>query len=276
MIPFLKMHGLGNDFVVLDAREKDIPLTLEQRCRIADRRRGIGCDQLIVLEPATRDGADVFMRIYNPDGSEAEACGNATRCVADLIMQEAGTDNITVETVAGLLPAVRESSDMGGGLITVDMGPARLDWDEIPLAREMDTAHLDLSVGGYSDPAAVSMGNPHCIFFVPDAEAVPLSEVGPAVENHELFPRRTNVEFASLRQDGSLRLRVWERGAGITQACGSGACATAVAAVRRGIAGRNVAIELDGGILILEWREEDGHVLMTGPVALSFTGEIEP
>lgn len=286
-LPFLKMHGLGNDFVVIDARRTPLTLQPAQRRLIADRRRGIGCDQLILIEPAEGrggedGGATAFMRIYNPDGSESGACGNATRCVASLLMAESGRDGVVIRTAAGLL----DCGTAPGGLVTVDMGPARLDWREIPLAGPADTLRLDLAVGGavggaagggtraLEGPCAVGMGNPHAVFFVEDAEAVPLAELGPLVEHHPLFPERTNVEVAQILSPGEIRLRVWERGAGITQACGSGACATAVAAARLGLAGRRSIVRLDGGTLALEWRE-DGHVMMTGPVATSFSGTLD-
>ena len=270
MIPFLKMHGLGNDFVVLDRRDGAPRLDAELARQLADRRFGVGCDQVIVLEPPTRDDADVFMRIHNPDGGEAEACGNATRCIANLVMEETGAEIARIETVAGLLTGRRQD---GGRVVSVDMGAPRLDWRDIPLAKAMDTLALPGSFAGYEKPCAVSMGNPHIVFFVPDAQAVALESVGPKIEHDPLFPARANIEFATIRADGSIDLRVWERGAGITLACGSGACATMVAAVRRGLTGRKAAIDLPGGRLEIEWREEDGHVIMTGPVALSFRGE---
>ena len=209
------------------------------------------------------------MRIQNADGGEVEACGNATRCVADMLMAEGGLSRVVIETVAGLLPAERA----GGGRIAVDMGLARLDWRDIPLAEPCDTLHLPIAHGALSDPVAVNMGNPHAVFLVPDAEAAPVAEAGPALEHHRLFPQRANIEFVQVLDRNSLRMRVWERGVGITQACGSGACAAAVAAIRRGLTGRKVQVILDGGALELEWRV-DGHVVMTGPVATSFTGEL--
>lgn len=270
MVAFTKMHGLGNDFVVLDARAHPLALTAEAVRHIGDRRRGVGFDQLLVLEPARDDDADLFMRIYNPDGGESGACGNGTRCVAALRMTEDGSETVTIETRRGLLAARR----LDDGRVTVDMGEALTDWAAIPLAGERDTLSLDgVTAGPLADPVAVGMGNPHCVFFVADAEAVDLATHGPAIEHHPLFPERTNVEVASPAGPDRLRLRVWERGAGITFACGSGACATAVAAIRRGLTGRRVALDLDGGRLDIEWRETDGHVLMTGPVATSFTGE---
>ncbi|MEE3626665.1 diaminopimelate epimerase [Nitrospirillum sp. BR 11752] len=268
---FLKMHGLGNDFVVLDARTTPLSLTGAQARVLADRRFGVGCDQIIILEPPQTAGADVFMRILNPDGSESGACGNATRCVASLIAAEgAGRDRLTVETISGLLPAVRHAD----GLVTVDMGPARLDWQQIPLAEPADTLSLDVAAGPLSRPCAVNMGNPHAVFFVDDAEAVDLPQWGPQLEHHTAFPERANIEVATVVAPGRVRMRVWERGAGITLACGSGACATLVAAARRGLTGRKADIVMDGGTLTIEWRE-DGHVLMTGPVATAFSGELD-
>lgn len=272
MLAFRKMHGLGNDFVVLDARTAPILLP-EARVRlIGDRRRGIGFDQLLVLEPAHDDSADIFMRIFNPDGSEAGACGNGTRCVAHLLMEEADTGSCIIETRRGLLSCRRQ-----GDFVSVDMGEAMLDWQDVPLSGETDTLHLPIQLGPLSDPAAVGMGNPHCIFIVDDAEAHELETLGPAIEHHPMFPERTNVELVSIRPDGSLRLRVWERGAGVTLACGSGTCATVVAAHRRGLVNARdtaIPVHVDGGLLEIQWRD-DGHVIMTGPVATAFVGEAE-
>jgi len=270
-IPFLKMHGLGNDFVVIDARSSKLSLTEAQVRAIADRRTGVGFDQLIVIEPPKTPGATAFMQIRNPDGSEAGACGNATRCVAHLLMEESGASAAVVETISGLLPSRAEP----GGLVTVDMGPARLDWREIPLAGPADTLLLDVAEGSWSGPVAVSMGNPHAVFFVDDVAAVPLERIGPILEHHPAFPERANIEFAQVLSPTRIRMRVWERSAGITRACGSGACAVQVAAVRRGLVGRRAEVVLDGGSLTVEWCQ-DGHVLMTGPVALSFTGVLQP
>jgi diaminopimelate epimerase len=271
-VPFIKMHGLGNDFVVLDARETPIPLSADQAAAIADRRFGVGCDQLIVLEPAKSDIADVFVRFLNSDGGESLACGNGTRCIASLLMGEASADHLIVETGAGLLDA-----EIGAdGLVTVDMGPAKLDWREIPLSEAVDTLHVPVGAGPLEDAVCVSMGNPHAVFFVDDAEAVQIEVFGPVVETHKTFPEFTNVEAASINADGSIRMRVWERGAGVTLACGSGACATLVAAVRRGlIDGRKADIIVDGGRLTVEWLP-DNNVLLTGPVATSYTGLLDP
>jgi diaminopimelate epimerase len=267
--PFIKMHGLGNDFVVVDARRQPFPLTDDQARAIADRREGVGCDQLLILEPPGNGSADVFLRIRNHDGGEVGACGNGTRCVAALVMGELGRDAITIETAAGLLQA----KAAGPARITVDMGEARLGWQDIPLSEERDTLHLGIENGPLADPVGVNMGNPHAVFFVEDVESLPLAELGPALEHHPLFPERANIGAAQVIGKDQLRLRVWERGAGLTRACGSGACAAAVAAARRGLTGRRVEVVLDGGTLTVCWRE-DGHVEMTGPVATAFHGEL--
>jgi diaminopimelate epimerase len=270
MVPFIKMHGLGNDFVVLDVRRNALALTENQILFLADRRRGVGFDQLVLIEEPQSTEAAARIRFFNGDSSEAGACGNGTRCVAAFLMDETDAENIQLETGSGVLSAWRSA----GGLVTVDMGPPRLDWTDIPLSEKMDTLHLPISAGDLSDPVGVGMGNPHCVYFVDDAESVSLAEIGPEIEHHSLFPERTNVEVASPNGDNHFRLRVWERGAGITDACGTGACATAVAAHRRGLSGRSVTLDLDGGSLNIEWRDEDDHVLMTGPVSTSFTGMV--
>jgi diaminopimelate epimerase len=273
--PFLKMHGLGNDFVVLDARTAALDLTPERRRVIADRRLGVGCDQLIVLEPPTEREADVFMRIYNPDGGEAGACGNATRCVASVVMDERKTDQVTVQTVAGLLESQKTGVGSNGlPVISVDMGLARLDWREIPVAQACDTNHMPVGIGPLQDPVGTNMGNPHATFFVEDAAAIPLDELGPKLEHDRFFPERANIGVAQLLDEGRLRLRVWERGAGITLACGSGACAAVVAASRRGLVPRKADVVLEGGTLAVEWLRDD-HVLMTGGIAVAFKGELD-
>ncbi len=266
---FLKMHGCGNDFVVMDERAHALGLTPTRAAAIADRRFGVGCDQFIVMEPGT-NGADVFMRIRNPDGSEAGACGNATRCVAHLVATETGRTDLIVRTISGDLPA----TILADGRVRVDMGAARLDWADIPLAGPMDTLHLDLARGGVADPAAASMGNPHATFFVPDMAAIDIDRIGPSLEHDPIFPARANIGFVQVLTPERIRLRVWERGAGLTLACGSGACAALVNAHRRGLTTRRAAVLVDGGELEIEWRE-DGHVLMTGPVATSFTGTLD-
>ena len=266
---FVKMHGLGNDFVVLDARERPLPLVAEAARSIADRRQGVGCDQVIVVEKPRAGLADAFMRILNADGGEAGACGNATRCVGDLLMRESGRDHVVIETVAGLLDVERRADSR----VAVDMGPARLDWRDVPLSGPCDTLHLELALGPLADPAACSMGNPHATFFVADVAAIDLAALGPVLERHKLFPERANIGVAQVVARDRLRLRVWERGAGLTRACGSGACAALVAAARRGLTARRATVALDGGELEIEWLA-DGNVLMTGPVATSFVGEL--
>ena len=266
-LTFTKMHGLGNDFVVLDARAAPLALTSAQVRAIADRRTGVGCDQLLVVEPPRNGTADAFLRIHNADGGEVAACGNGTRCVAAMIMAEKGAESALIETKVGIL----EARAGAAGEISVDMGPASLEWRNIPLARDADTMHLGIEAGLLADPVAVSVGNPHAVFFVDDAEAVPLDVVGPEIEHHPLFPERTNVEAAQVISSRRVRLRVWERGVGITRACGSGACATLVAAHARGLTERAADIDLDGGTLKIELRKDD-HVIMTGPAAVSFSG----
>jgi diaminopimelate epimerase len=258
---FLKMHGLGNDFVIFDARETPLGMDEDRARSLCDRRTGIGCDQLIVLEPS--EAADVRMRIWNSDGGEVESCGNATRCIATLI----GGD-CTIETAGGLLSA-SASEDAA----TVDMGKPRFGWDEIPLAYPMDTAVMPVGWEDLRDPAAVNVGNPHVIFFVPNAGAVLLDRLGPQIEQDPLFPERVNVNVASL-EDGALRLRVWERGAGLTKACGTGACATAVAAIRRKLVSTPVEVRLPGGTLTIEWVPGE-TIRMSGPAAHAFSGEVE-
>lgn len=269
-IPFVKMHGLGNDFVVFDARDHALVLTDAQIAAIANRRIGVGCDQLIVIGPARDSNSDAWMSIFNADGSEVSACGNATRCVAWVLMEQSGKSSVVIETKAGLLDA--ELRDVG--LVAVDMGPARLDWREIPLAKAVDTAHLGIAAGPLCDPVAVSMGNPHAVFFVDDAEAVDLTAWGPGLEHHEMFPERANIEVAQITGPDEIRMRVWERGTGITMACGTGACATVVAAARRGLTSRRARVVLDGGDLMIEWLPDD-HVLMIGPVATVFHGILD-
>jgi len=270
-IQFKKMHGLGNDFVVIDDRDGTLALGPTEASAIGNRRTGVGFDQLLILEVPTANGADVFMRIRNPDGSEAEACGNGTRCVASQVMDELGRDAANVETVAGILKTRRQPD----GRVSVDMGSANLDWQAIPLSEKIDTLNIGISAGPLNDPVGVNIGNPHAVFFVDDVSAIPLEEIGPELEHHPMFPERANIEVVEVTGPDQLRMRVWERSAGITQACGSGACAVAVAAHRRGLTGRKVDVMLDGGLLNIEWRD-DNHVLMTGPVAISYAGELDP
>jgi len=271
--PFLKMNGLGNDFVVVEARTAPFAPSAEAVRAIADRASGVGCDQLVSIEPSSK--ADAAVRFWNADGEEVGACGNASRCVGWLLMEASGRDEAVIETRAGLLRATRA----GERLVSVDMGEPGLRWDQIPLAEEMDTRGIELQVGPIDaphlhTPGCVSMGNPHVVFFVDDAEAAPVREVGPLIEHHPLFPEGVNVGFAQVVARDRIRLKVWERGAGQTKACGTGACAALVAAARRGLADRKATLELDGGELVIEWRESDGHVIMTGPAEVDFTGTL--
>lgn len=261
-LPFMKMHGLGNDFVVMDARKREVTVTADLARALADRHRGVGFDQLALIQ--NDHEADLALTFYNADGSLSATCGNATRCIAAYEMAAQGLNQIRLRTERGILIA----QDRGNGLTAVNMGAPLLEWQDIPLAAAMDTLHLPLD----GDPVATGMGNPHCSFFVDDAEAVDLAARGPEVEHHPLFPARTNVQFASLIGPDHLRMRVWERGTGITLASGSSSCAVAVAAARRGLTGRAVKLTLDGGDILIDWRE-DG-VWMTGPTAHVFTAEL--
>jgi diaminopimelate epimerase len=277
-LPFTKMHGLGNDFVVIDARRgkpaAGVEISAARAAAIADRRTGVGCDQFILIEDAPDGESHAFMRIRNADGGEVDACGNATRCIGAVLLDEIDGEEVRVRTGADLLTVRRA----GYGLVTVDMGIPRGDWDDIPLAAEADTLHLDLSCGPLSDPAAVSMGNPHATFFVDDIDSVPIALVGPELEHDPIFPERANIGVAQVLAPDRMRLRVWERGAGLTSACGTGACAAVVNANRRDLAGRRMVVVVDGGELLIDWREdrpgEQGRVFMTGPAATSFSGTI--
>jgi diaminopimelate epimerase len=273
-IGFRKMNGLGNDFVVLDARSRALGLVSDVVRAIADRKEGIGCDQIIALEPSRK--ADVFMRIWNADGGEVGACGNATRCVAALVAAERGEPKVSIETESAVLGAVVN----GDGSVTVDMGGPRFAWNEIPLSEPFhDTRRIELQVGPIDDPvlhtpSVVNVGNPHCLFFVDDVAAHDLARFGPMLEHHPLFPERANISLVQVTGPDALKVRTWERGAGLTRACGTAACAAAVAAARRELVGRKVRVSLPGGDLNIEWRESDGHTLMTGPYALDFEGTL--
>lgn len=269
-IPFRKMHGLGNDFVVLDAREAPIPLSPEAITRLADRHRGVGFDQLVLIEPAA-SGADARLRFFNPDGGEAGACGNATRCVGRLLMLEQDRHELVLETRGGRLAARRRPD----GLVTVEMAVPKLCWDEIPLAAPCDTTAVPIDVAGLPRPVAVNMGNPHAVFFVPDLGVIDIARLGPELERHPLFPERANIGFAQALDASTIRLRVFERGAGLTLACGSGACAAMVAARRKGLVGDRATLVLDGGPLAIEW-DGIGPVAMTGPAAFVFSGKLAP
>jgi diaminopimelate epimerase len=272
--PFLKMNGAGNDFVVVNALETPFAPTAEQARAIADRAAGQGCDQLIAIEPSGR--GDAFMRVWNADGGVVETCGNALRCVADVLMRASGKDRVVIDTAAGPTVAARAAD----GQVRVDMGPPRLAWDEIPLAEEMDTRGVELQVGPIDaplvhTPGAVSMGNPHVVFFTDRLDDGFVRGTGSLIEHHPLFPDGVNVGFADVRAPDRIRLRVWERGAGLTKACGTGACAALVACARRGLTGRSAVVEVDGGRLFIEWDEATGHVFMTGPVEVERTGVLE-
>ncbi len=296
---FIKMHGLGNDFVILDLRDGTAAPAPAKIAEIANRKTGIGCDQLIILAPKRNPEAALFMDIYNQDGSGAEACGNATRCVASLLMSETGDDMVVIETVSGTLPCWKEPD----GRITADMGEPKFGWKDIPVSHECDTLNLPLYLdlnpspdladarspspsgrggrgeaergeGLRSQPVGVNVGNPHAVFFVDNVEKLDVQKIGPRFESDKLFPNKINVEFVEVRSPTELRMRVWERNAGETHACGSGACATLVAAVRRGLADRKADIVLDGGTLSIHWRD-DNHVLMTGAAAHVFDGTLK-
>lgn len=273
---FLKMNGLGNDFVVVQTLTQSFDPTPEEIRAIAKRDGGIGCDQVIAIDPPKAEGASAYVRFWNSDGEETGACGNGTRCVAWLLMQSAGKTEVAFDTVAGRLSGVAA----GEKLVTVDMGPPRLAWNQIPLAEEMNTARVELQVGPIDapwvhTPVCVSMGNPHVVFFVdaPVSDAF-ATKTGSLVEHHPLFPEGVNVGFAYVESRDHIRLKVWERGAGLTAACGTGACAAQVAAVRRGLTDRKAKVEFESGALTIEWRESDGHVIMTGPVSMDFAGKL--
>jgi diaminopimelate epimerase len=263
LFPFMKMHGLGNDFVVIDARAQSLEMTESLARALGDRRRGVGFDQLAVIL-RTDSVADAYLKFYNSDGSTAGACGNATRCIARHLMDETGEETLSLETEHGILFA----KDMGDQITSINMGQPDLNWQEIPLSQDMDT--LELPIDG--SPTATGMGNPHCTFFVDDVDAIDLETQGPAFEHHPLYPERTNVQFAQVVGSDHIRMRVWERGVGVTLASGSSSCATAVAAARRGLTGRTVRIDLDGGTLHIDWR--DDGVWMTGGTMHVFSGTL--
>ena len=273
-LPFLKMHGLGNDFIVLDGRDGSPMPDAVQMQALAHRHLGIGCDQLMVLMPPV-DGVDVVLDMFNADGSVAGACGNGTRCVADLIMAERNTDKVVIRTISGDLPAWRTDKDAP---ISVQMGPVHTSWQDIPLTRDMDTLFLDLGLADFGSATALSVGNPHAVFFVEDAEAVDIEKWGPIAEQHPIFADRANIEFVSVIARDTIRMRVWERGVGVTMACGSGACAAAAAGILRGLTTHKQQVQLDGGILEIDWQDADsaagGQIIMTGAVATIANGII--
>lgn len=274
-IPFKKMNGIGNDFVVLDARGQGLALGAPAMRLIADRGQGIGCDQVIVLERSEK--ADVRMRIWNPDGSEVGACGNATRCVAALLTDETGRSDVTIETGGGLLGAHVEGLER----ITIDMGEPRFGWADIPLAEPFhDTRAIELQIGPIDapvlhSPSVVNVGNPHAVFWVDDVDAHDLGRAGPLLENHPVFPERANISLAQVTSPTTIKVRTWERGAGLTKACGTAACAVAVCAMRKKLVERNVRVSLPGGDLLIEWTPAN-RILMTGPAELEFQGRLEP
>ena len=265
-LQFIKMHGLGNDFVVLDGRQEPINLATEDVRAIADRRTGIGCDQLITLKNSGK--ADVFMAIQNADGSTAEACGNATRCIGALIMAETQGKTASIETDVDLLHCQSENDG-----VRANMGKPRFNWADIPLAEERDTLHVELNVGALKDPVAVNVGNPHVVYFVPEVDKVDLASLGPMVETYPLFPERVNVNVVEIISPNEIKLRVWERGAGITRACGTGAAASVVAGVRRGLLERKTKVQLLGGTLDVHW-DEDDNVYISGAAEISYHGEL--
>lgn len=273
---FRKMNGLGNDFVVFDARKRSLAMDEAKARAIADRRTGIGCDQLIVLEPSSK--ADVTMRIWNNEGGEVESCGNATRCIADILFDEKKASRATIDTKGGFLVAEKG----GDRLVTVDMGAPRFDWQDIPLSEKFhDTRYIDLHVGpvdapSIDRPSVVNVGNPHCIFWVKDLDVVDLAKIGPMLEHHPLFPRRANITLARIDARDRVVIKVWERGAGLTKACGTAACAVMAAGFRLKRLDAQATITLPGGDLFMAIRESDGHVIMTGPVEYEFEGDLPP
>ncbi|HCM84092.1 MAG TPA: diaminopimelate epimerase [Alphaproteobacteria bacterium] len=270
MIPFKKMHGLGNDFVVLDARKNSIELTSKQIVAIADRRRGVGFDQILVMEPSGH--ADFFMKVINSDGTTDTVCGNGTRCVARLFFEETGKDKVVIDTIGGVVYA-----EEAGDLVRVNMGQPRTNWQEMPIAKDVDFKNLKFEEFPELPPAIVaSVGLPHTVFFIKDAEAVDVAGLGSKLEVHTMFPQRTNVEFCHIVGPHHIRMRVWERGSGVTEACGSGACSVLVAAVQRGLVKDWAEIQMDGGSLHIEWRKDDNCVYMTGPAAHAFSGFLDP
>lgn len=274
-VSYLKMNGLGNDFVVIDARKRVLTFTDDKVRWIADREQGVGCDQLIIMEEPKDEEADIFMRIYNAEGGEVDACGNATRCIGHLMAEELGRPDVVIETNAGLLRSVKD-----GDQVTVDMGVPRLQWQLIPLAEQFeDTTGIELQIGPIDapvlhTPSVVNVGNPHAIFWVDDLDAHDLGLAGPLLENHPVFPERANISLAQVISEDHIKVRVWERGAGLTKACGTAACAVGVAAVRKGFVTGKVDVELPGGILQIEWRDSDKHIMMTGPYENEGEGEL--
>jgi diaminopimelate epimerase len=272
-LSFRKMHGAGNDFIVLDARERAVEISAEKAQWLCDRHLGIGCDTLVMLEPSAE--ADVAVRFINGDGSVSATCGNATRCVADLLMRESGHDVARIATGGGVLAASRNAA----GLITINMGTPKFGWAEIPLSESRNTLHLGIEMGLMADPVAVNMGNPHMIFFVRDLAHIKMAEWGAKLEHNPLFPERANISAVQVLGENYIRMLVWERGAGLTLACGSAACAAVAAGVRRGLINAQCTVDLPGGTLEINWQKTDGatagDIFMSGPVAYVFEGVVE-
>ncbi len=266
-VPFIKMHGLGNDFVIIDRRISDPKLTPMAIKNICDRHFGVGCDQLILLSPSPK--ADLALTFYNSDGSISAACGNGTRCCAALLLSELEDNECRIETDSGILPCWIGDD----GLIHVDMGKPKRGWQDIPLAKDMPTDAIPLHITGLDNPSVINMGNPHTIFTVDNIDDIDIKSIGPQVEHHEFFPERTNVEFVQIISRKHIRIRVWERGAGITLACGSGSCATIVALAQKKLIDRNVTVQVDGGLMNVHWQKDD-HVVLSGPIAVSFGGTL--
>ncbi len=267
-IDFIKMHGLGNDFVIIDLRSQKIAISPDMAREVCDRNRGVGCDQLVTIESSGK--GDCFVRFYNNDGSESSACGNATRCIAKLMIAETGREKVVIETKAGIL----ECWQAENGLIAVNMGKFKNDWQSIPLSRESDTLAVDISEGGLKNPVAVNVGNPHAVFFIDNIQDFPLQNVGPKLEHNKIFPQRANIEIAQIISKKEINMRVWERGSGETMACGTGACAVGVAAYLKGFADSEVVVHLTGGDLKINI-QKDHTVIMTGAAVEVFRGRIK-
>ena len=265
-IPFRKMHGLENDFVVLDSRQKEITLSKNEIIAIADRKTGVGFDQLLIIQPPKKSNG-VFMSVYNSDGNRVETCGNGARCIAKVVMNDLNTNEIIIDTLAGPIKASKHQN----GQITVNLGKIKYSWKDIPMSRKLDTLNLDFGIKDLPHGIAVNVGNPHVVFFVKDVENIDLTEVGPKVSSDKIFPDGANVEFAQLLSKDHIRMRVWERGVGVTKACGTGACATLVASAKKGLSKNYARVSLDGGDLFVELSKND-EVKMTGPAEYSFTG----
>ena len=267
---FIKMHGLKNDFVIIDGREKKIHLSKNQIKKIANRKIGLGCDQIIILEKPKNKKTFGFIKIFNSDGSETKACGNASRCVAFLLMKELKTKKTIIQTKAGLLNAFLKKNKE----VSVDIGKAYFKWNQIPLKRKMNTNKLNFKINNFVNPFAVNVGNPHVVFFIKDLKKINLKKIGPKIERHALFPERINVNFAEILSNNKISLKVWERGVGVTKACGTGASATTVAAIKKKlINGRICYIQMDGGKLKIEYKK-NGHIIMTGPVKMIKKGNL--